>query len=1634
MKNILLLLFLLPLTILAQNADQYNYSTSAGTYTEISGTVGTISGGTPPDDGYIPSIPIGFTFNFCGTAYTTVGATTNGWMGFGTVTASGFSNNIGAAADAPLVAALWDDDNITGGDIQYLTTGTAPNRTFTLQWKNLHCGGGGSSSNPTINMQVILTETANTINIVYGSSSAAASSLSASIGITNISGKFYCISNVAANTASNITAQNSLSAFPANGRTYTFSPPLPCSGTPSAGTISGPATSGCSSFVISNTGATTGIGMNFAWQSSTAAGGPWTNINGQNIPTSATVFPLAPISYYRFVDTCTISGFSAISNTIQVTADIPSAGTISGPATSGCASFVVNNTGAATGTGMHYAWQSSTSAGGPWTNINGQNIAASATVLPVAPTSFYRFVDTCTYSGISAISNTIQVTADIPSAGTISGPATVGCTSFTISNAGAASGSGMHYAWQSSSSAGGPWSNIFGQTNPASATISQLVTTYYRFVDTCSYSSLSAISNTLLVTSTGPCVLAGGTYHVGTAQPVYKKLTDVSTALNYNALTGNVIFLLDADYDGTTGEIFPVTFNQFATSGGNWNVTIRPDAGVNSITSGTNAQIILNGADRITFDGRAGGTGTAKNWILRNTVKQFDDTLFTLQNDACNNTLTYLQLEASSSITGSYTSYAIVFAGTNGTTGNDDNTISYCDIRDRSDVAGIGMEKGIFSSGNPASISLYNSGNIINGNNIFNIRRSSSSSGIWGVYLKAANDNWLINGNSFYSTAPENNLIDFHCIDIAQFSTQSNPASFIISNNFIGGSGPNCSGGPFTALITSTSAITTGVTFHIIRGFRVADNGYTSFTVTNNTIQNLSLTGSSPSTYQLYFIAVNSTRGTNIINGNTIGSATVPSSVAVTYIQPSSHETDIVLINHTGGGSIVNNSIAGVEILPTYPSAGPGVSEEDYHFISHQKSVNDAIADSAINLTIAGNIIGSNTMANSINIRTQQFVTFTPNNPAALINAAMGPASTVNITNNTVNNVTFTSTSSVEIMRGIKVSGTGNVTVGQNSIRNVSVLGTTNPNSVLKTRQLVGIDIISGSNALVYRNTISNLLDSSTDRNSSITGINLQVPATVSNNMISLTNGNPAVVNLKSPTITGILDSSKGGTSNYYYNTVFVGGQMRPDSLQSSYTFRRHAAGTSAMYLRNNLFFNDRTGGTGTHWSVSNEAATPATGWPSTASDYNLFVANDVSKLGQWGVGTNQTFAQWKTSSQGDSSSYAMGAAGLLSASLFNNATNGDLTINNANAENWYVNGKAITGSASANIADDNGAALVRSTTAGTPADIGADEFNANAGVLPPLAIPSSSPALNSTTTYSFAGRRVADIVWGSGGTVPSNVDLRYYSGIQPPGYTAPRHNSYFDMPATGGSGYSYNMKLYYTDAENNALANSGLGMIKQDGANPWGWQSGTFGTDANGKFLLSTGYNSFSKFGISQQAGGLPVTLIYFTGYQQNNDALLSWKTTDAVNFSHFEIERSLNGIVFVSIGQKQAINSPGEIKYDYADVNAAINFSNNGKIFYRLKMVDRDGRFKYSQVIRINPGKQQQLLVYPNPASNEVMVQGNQTILNLQLFDMAGKMVKQFAPAVDNRYNISDITAGVYMLRINSNDGPQIIKLVKQ
>ncbi len=157
-----------------------------------------------------------------------------------------------------------------------------------------------------------------------------------------------------------------------------------------------------------------------------------------------------------------------------------------------------------------------------------------------------------------------------------------------------------------------------------------------------------------------------------------------------------------------------------------------------------------------------------------------------------------------------------------------------------------------------------------------------------------------------------------------------------------------------------------------------------------------------------------------------------------------------------------------------------------------------------------------------------------------------------------------------------------------------------------------------------------------------------------------------------------------------------------------------------------------------------------------------------------------------------------------------------------------------------------------------------------------------------------------------------------------------------------------------------------------------------------------------------------LPLRLLSFAARKDNKTNLLTWTTTNEINVAHFEIERSSNGREFRKIGTIKA----GLSNYSFTDKSplALINY-------YRLKMVDKDGKFEYSPIRMISNNNDGQISIYPNPARESVTVAHPATsaVAQLQLTDIAGRILRRTNVAVESvqtNINIKGLPAGKYFI----------------
>lgn len=177
-----------------------------------------------------------------------------------------------------------------------------------------------------------------------------------------------------------------------------------------------------------------------------------------------------------------------------------------------------------------------------------------------------------------------------------------------------------------------------------------------------------------------------------------------------------------------------------------------------------------------------------------------------------------------------------------------------------------------------------------------------------------------------------------------------------------------------------------------------------------------------------------------------------------------------------------------------------------------------------------------------------------------------------------------------------------------------------------------------------------------------------------------------------------------------------------------------------------------------------------------------------------------------------------------------------------------------------------------------------------------------------------------------------------------------------------------------------------------------------------------------------------LPVQFGNFTAQKQGNTALLKWTTVQEVNTNKFVAERSTDGRTYTSVGEVKAAGySSAQASYQLTDDHPV-----KGNNIYRIKEVDKDGRFNTSDLRALNFADiKPYIQISPNPASNIVTVNipGNNQNLTVRLLSSGGQLISnRIMNGETLTIDVSKFAAGVYNITIDGNGYAAKYKLVIQ
>lgn len=161
-----------------------------------------------------------------------------------------------------------------------------------------------------------------------------------------------------------------------------------------------------------------------------------------------------------------------------------------------------------------------------------------------------------------------------------------------------------------------------------------------------------------------------------------------------------------------------------------------------------------------------------------------------------------------------------------------------------------------------------------------------------------------------------------------------------------------------------------------------------------------------------------------------------------------------------------------------------------------------------------------------------------------------------------------------------------------------------------------------------------------------------------------------------------------------------------------------------------------------------------------------------------------------------------------------------------------------------------------------------------------------------------------------------------------------------------------------------------------------------------------------------------LPVDLLHFSAARQGSDALLSWSVASAENTARYVIEHSRDGRNYSAIGSVTASHDLREYRFTH-DQPAA------GAHYYRLKLVNENGAFGYSEVRVLNfGGGSQTIIAYPNPAKNSITVSGVEAGMELRILAANGSVITRYEAAGNTQVlPTANLAAGVYLIEVTRN-----------
>lgn len=195
-----------------------------------------------------------------------------------------------------------------------------------------------------------------------------------------------------------------------------------------------------------------------------------------------------------------------------------------------------------------------------------------------------------------------------------------------------------------------------------------------------------------------------------------------------------------------------------------------------------------------------------------------------------------------------------------------------------------------------------------------------------------------------------------------------------------------------------------------------------------------------------------------------------------------------------------------------------------------------------------------------------------------------------------------------------------------------------------------------------------------------------------------------------------------------------------------------------------------------------------------------------------------------------------------------------------------------------------------------------------------------------------------------------------------------------------------------------------------------------------NGQWEITFPVAGFSGFFITTKTfGPLPLQWLSLTGkLDSRNIATVNWQVQES-NVLNYEIEFSEDATVFKKVGNTYSKGN-GNNLYQFTDATII-----SGTVYYRIKQIDRDGKYSYSNIVRLSAKDFFPVALYPNPADDVVTINVGKHLINTEasLLSASGLLISKWKVEANNfSKNISTLASGVYLIKFADGTVAKFVK----